>query len=91
MTDQEIDKWVEEHLKVEDEKYLSDLRLKVLKWGKNIAHKFYRIGKSETPINLTWQDIKKIVDIAFWMLPKKNRTQEDYQKVLNEYNRLNNN
>lgn len=57
--------------------------------------KCYTKGPNNTwipaPPKLTWQDIETIVDIAFWMLPKENRTQEDYQNVLDEYNRLNNN
>lgn len=48
------------------------------------------------PINLTWRDIKKIVNIADAMLddPKmriaiQNHSEEEYyQKVLDEYNRL---
>lgn len=101
MTDQEIDKWVEEHIKIPPkEEWTSvvypDLVPAVIKWGKNIAHKFYRIGKSEIPINLTWQDIKAIVNIADAMLddPKmriaiQNHSEEEYyRKVLDEYSRL---
>ena len=104
MTDQEIDKWVEEHIKCppkeELSKYTSVVYPKLIpaliEWGKVIAHKFYKLGKSEKPINLTWQDIKKIVNIADAMLddPKmriaiQNHSEEEYyQKVLDEYNRL---
>ena len=50
MTDQEIDKWVEEHLKCPregkdvlliDYERLSDV---LLRWGKAIAKKFYKLG-----------------------------------------------
>lgn len=48
MTDQEIDKWVEEHLKCHREgvaridcNQLSDV---LLRWGKCIAKKFYKLG-----------------------------------------------
>lgn len=104
MTDQEIDRWVEDHIKVPPKEELNEyttvvypkLIPNVIKWGKVIAHKFYKLGKSEIPINLTWQDIKKIVNIADAMLddPKmriaiQNHSEEEYyQKVLDEYNRL---
>lgn len=48
MTDQEIDKWVEEHLTCPrdgvariDCNQLSDV---LLRWGKGIAKKFYKLG-----------------------------------------------
>lgn len=98
MTDQEIDKWVEEHIKVppkeELDKHTSvvypQLVPALIEWGKNIAHKFYKLGKTE---QLTWQDIKKIVNIADAMLddPKmriaiQNHSEEQYyRKVLDEY------
>ena len=48
MTDKEIDKWVEEHLKCTYEgvaridcNQLSDV---LLRWGKAIAKKFYKLG-----------------------------------------------
>lgn len=60
MTDQEIDKWVEEHIKIPPkEEWTSvvypDLVPAVIKWGKNIAHKFYRIGKAEK--DLGWHSV----------------------------------
>ena len=53
MTDQEIDRWVEEHIKVppkeELSKYTSVVYPKLIpaliEWGKVIAHKFYKLGK----------------------------------------------
>jgi hypothetical protein len=52
MTDQEIDKWVEEHLKCPSgEEVLrvnyDELTREILKWGKNIAKMFYRLGKED--------------------------------------------
>jgi hypothetical protein len=51
MTDQEIDKWVEEHLICPregvariDYNQLSDV---LLRWGKLVAKKFYKLGKDE--------------------------------------------
>lgn len=87
MTDQEIDKWVEEHIKVPPKEELSKytsvvypiLVPAVIKWGKNIAHKFYRIGKSEIPINLTWKDIAKIDAI---ILDVNNEFAVDYSKEI---------
>lgn len=69
MTDQEIDNWVEEHIKVPPKEELNEhttvvypqLVPALIEWGKVIAHKFYRIGKSEIPINLTWKDIDIIL------------------------------
>ena len=101
MTYQEIDRWVEEHIKVPPKEELNEhttvvypkLIPALIEWGKVVAHKFYKLGKSEIP---TWQDIKKIVNIADAMLddPKmriaiQNHSEEEYyQKVLDEYNRL---
>ena len=76
MTNEEIDKWVEEHIIVPPKEELSEhtkvvyplLVPAIIEWGKNIAHKFYKLGKSEIPINLTWQDVNKILDISGEML-----------------------
>ena len=104
MTDQEIDKWVEEHIKVPPKEELGEhtavvyplLVPALIEWGKVVAHKFYKLGKSEIPINLTWQDIKKIVNIADALfddpeirIAVANHLEEEYyRKVLDEYNRL---
>lgn len=53
MTDQEIDRWVEEHIKVPPKEELNEhttvvypkLIPAVIEWGKVIAHKFYELGK----------------------------------------------
>lgn len=97
MTDQEIDKWVEEHIVVpddvsEEEKPLyDDIVPAITQWGKNIAKKFYKLGKSEIPINLTWQDIREIVLIADKMLDDpeariayQNHNEEYYYKKVLE-------
>ena len=55
MTDQEIDRWVEDHVKVSPmeklDKYTRVVYPKlipaVIKWGKVVAHKFYKLGKEE--------------------------------------------
>ena len=98
MTDQEIDKWVVEQIHIPPPQPMKadfpKLFVKaIIKWGQNIAHTFYKLGKDD---RLTWQDIKKIVNIADAMLddPKmriavQNHSEEEYyQKVLDEYNRL---
>ena len=93
MTDQEIDKWVEEHLKCPSGKEYDELSSGILEWGKNIAKKFYKLGKSEIPINLTWQDIREIVQIADKMLDDpeariayQNHNEEYYyKKVLDSW------
>lgn len=72
MTDQEIDKWVEEHVTAPEG---SDTRPAVVEWGKIVANKFYNLGKS-----LTVEDIKTILDLSFW--------NDDPEKILEEYNRL---
>lgn len=72
MTDQEIDKWVEEHVTAPEN---SDTRPAVVEWGKIVAHKFYNLGRT-----LTVEDIKAILDISFW--------NNDPQKILDEYNRI---
>ena len=41
MTDEEIDKWVEEHVTAPED---SDTRPAVVEWGKKVAHKFYELG-----------------------------------------------
>lgn len=50
MTDQEIDKWVEEHANFTGD-WTDDRSAKmkedILKWAKIIAHKFYELGKNE--------------------------------------------
>ena len=43
MTDQEIDRWVEEHLKCPSGKEYDELSSGILKWGKDIAKKWERI------------------------------------------------
>lgn len=55
MTNEEIDKWVEEHIKVPPKEELSEhtkvvyplLVPAIIEWGKIIAHKFYELGKKE--------------------------------------------
>ena len=47
MTDQEIDRWVEEHLKCPSGKEYDELSSGILKWGKDIAKKFYKLGKED--------------------------------------------
>ena len=55
MTDQEIDKWVEEHIKVPPKEELTEhttvvypkLVPALIEWGKVVAHKFYKLGKEE--------------------------------------------
>ena len=55
MTDQEIDKWVEEHIKVPPKEELNEhttvvypkLVPALIEWGKIIAHKFYKLGKQD--------------------------------------------
>ena len=44
MTDQEIDKWVEEHVTAPED---SKIKPAVVEWGKMVAHKFYELGKQE--------------------------------------------
>lgn len=59
MTDQEIDKWVEEHVVVPPDDELSeakrpiyaDIVPPIIEWGKNIAHKFYELGKKHNQLN----------------------------------------
>lgn len=41
MTDEEIDKWVEDHIKAPEN---SVVREAAIQWGKIIAHKFYELG-----------------------------------------------
>ena len=47
MTDQEIDKWVEEHVTAPED---SKIKPAVVEWGKMVAHKFYELGKEEGAI-----------------------------------------
>lgn len=47
MTDQEIDKWVEEHLVCPETSPMRKHYKPILQWGKAIAHKFYELGKQE--------------------------------------------
>lgn len=44
MTDQEIDKWVDEHLKCPSGKEYDELSSGILKWSKLVAKKFYKLG-----------------------------------------------
>ena len=44
MTDEEIDKWVEEHVTAPED---SDIRPAVVEWGKIVAHKFYELEKQD--------------------------------------------
>jgi hypothetical protein len=44
MTNLEIDKWVEEHVKYPENSTIAPY---VIKWGKNIAYKFYNQGKDD--------------------------------------------
>lgn len=96
MTYKEIDKWVVEQIHMPTPQLMRagypKLFVKaIIKWGQDIAHKFYELGKDD---RLTWQDIKKIVNIAEAMLddPKMriaiaNHSEEEYYKlILKEFN-----
>lgn len=98
MTDQEIDKWVVDHIHIPPQQpmkagYPKLVVEAIIKWGQNIAHTFYKLGKDD---RLTWQDIKKIVNIADAMLddPKMriaiaNHSEEEYYKmILKEFNNV---
>lgn len=98
MTDQEIDKWVVEQIHIPPPQlmragYPKLFAKAIIKWGQDIAHKFYKLGKND---RLTWQDIKKIVNIADAMLddPKMriaiaNHSEEEYYKmILKEFNNV---
>ena len=98
MTDQEIDKWVVEQIHIPPPQlmragYPKLFAKAIIKWGQDIAHKFYKLGKDD---RLTWQDIKKIVNIADAMLddPKMritiaNHSEEGYYKlILKEFNNV---
>ena len=62
MTDQEIDKWVEDHIVAPEG---SEIARVAIIWGKIIAHKFYEIGKEEG---------RKVVDYtAAFEIEKKSR------------------
>lgn len=47
MTDQEIDKWVEEHINCPETSPMRKHYEPILQWGKMIAHKFYGLGWDE--------------------------------------------
>ena len=47
MTPEEIDKWVEDHMKWESDSEYPVLFIKIVQWSKDIAHKFYDIGWNE--------------------------------------------
>ena len=87
MTDQEIDKWVEEHVVVPDDvseakkPIYDDIVPAIIQWGKNIAKKFYKLGKSEIPINLTCRDLKKIHKIVMEMLKETKEVYTEGQEV----------
>ena len=70
MTNEEIDKWVEEHVTAPED---SKIRPAVVEWGKKVAHKFYDLGKEEG---------KKVVDYtAAFELEDKLR----YEHNINNY------
>lgn len=76
MTDQEIDKWVEEHVVVPDnvsdvkKPIYDDIVPAITQWGKLVAKRFYKLGKNEkkTIKGLTCRDLKKIHKIVEAML-----------------------
>ena len=53
MTDQEIDRWVEEHVVVPDavsdvkKPIYDDIVPAITQWGKLVAKKFYKLGKED--------------------------------------------
>ena len=52
MTDQEIDKWVVDHIHIPPQQpmkagYPKLVVEAIIKWGQNIAHKFYELGKMD--------------------------------------------
>jgi hypothetical protein len=49
MTDQEIDKWVEEHVTWPLDVTKPQMKQihAIIGWGKIVAHRFYKIGKEE--------------------------------------------
>lgn len=83
MTDQEIDKWVEEHLKCPSGKEYDELSSGILKWGKFVAKKFYKLGKDEkkTIKGLTCRDLKKIHKIVEAMLKEKEKVYNEDREV----------
>lgn len=103
MTDQEIDKWVEEHLEfrgnwpensIEKQNIINGMKHIILKF-----HELCKEEKSEIPINLTWRDIATIDSLltevsnsyAIGNFDYDGERENFYKKVLDEYNRLNNN
>lgn len=89
MTDQEIDKWVEEHVVVPDnvseakKPIYDDIVPAITQWGKLVAKKFYKLGKDErkTIKGLTCRDLKKIHKIVEAMLKEKKEVYVEGQKV----------
>lgn len=67
---------MEEHVTAPED---SDIKPAVVEWGKVVAHKFYKLGKSEKLINLTWEDIAKIDTI---ILDMNNELAVDYSKEI---------
>lgn len=98
MTYKEIDKWVVEQIHMPPPQlmragYPKLFAKAIIKWGQDIAHKFYKIGKSEIPINLTWEDIAKIDAIILDVnnelavdYSKEISRQKLYEEVLKRYN-----
>ena len=97
MTDQEIDRWVEEHLEfrgnwpensIEKQNIINGMKHIILKF-----HELCKEEKSEIPINLTWEDIAKIDAIILDVnnelavdYSKEISRQKFYEEVLKRYN-----
>lgn len=65
MTNEEIDKWVEDHMKWESDSEYSDLFIKIVQWSKDIAHKFYELGRQGK--GWTKEDEDMFISVNMWL------------------------
>lgn len=78
MTKEEIDRWVEDHIKTPED---SQIRESAVEWGKLVAHKFYEQGRQD--VLSLWEQVHELDDIyGFDSTQSADELVEDLKEIL---------